>query len=194
MAIMLSMKAHPQNENMVLQAVRAGELEIDPQGRVWRVMKRGKNRWTGEARSSPCPRTRAEFKTAQGYLVVRAMIDGVRFNTGAHRLVWLAAHGLIPQSVTVNHKNGNKADNRPENLELATYSEQRKHAVAELGAKHWDCRGSLHPKTHLTESDVTEIRRLRSAGMMVKDIAAKFVMKPKAVSAICNRRTWMHVE
>jgi len=86
-----------------------------------------------------------------------------------------------------------KDDNRPENLELATYSEQRIHALEVLHVNHTHPKGSLHPKTHLLEADVLEIRRLRASGMMVKDLAARYGITSKGMSAICCRRTWLHI-
>ena len=61
------------------------------------------------------------------------MIDKARVNASAHRLVWRHFHGPIPDGMTINHKNGKKQDNRPENLEVMTYAEQTKHAIDVLG-------------------------------------------------------------
>lgn len=179
--------------------ISSGLFEIDSHGLIWRIAKRhGRGVKLGGgyhkgATVSPCPRVRAEYRQRQGYLLVAAMINGERIVTGAHRMVWHHAQGAIPKGMTINHKNGVKDDNRLENLELATYSEQRHHAIQVLGAKHHDVRGSKHPKTHLSESDVVQIRRLRASGMLVKDIASQYKMKPKAISAICNRVTWKHI-
>jgi hypothetical protein len=136
---------------------------------------------------------RAEYSTRSGYLLVTATINGNRIVTGAHRMVWTSFNGAIPEGLTINHKNGIKNDNRPENLELATYSEQRIHALTVLGVNRHRPLGSKHPKTHLDESDVLEMRRLRSTGLMVKDIAAKFNMTAKTTSAILSRKTWKHI-
>lgn len=38
-----------------------------------------------------------------------------------HRLVCLAWHGVCPEGMECSHKNGNKQDNRPENLEYQTH-------------------------------------------------------------------------
>lgn len=40
-----------------------------------------------------------------------------------HRLVWEGVHGKIPKGMEVHHRNGVKADNRIQNLELVTHSE-----------------------------------------------------------------------
>lgn len=191
---MMAMK-HPQNELHVYEAVKTGELEIDGKGRIWRVKKRTADRWTGGVKTTPCKRVRAEMSNGSGYLQVRVMRNGKRFYAAAHRLVWLHFNGPIPQGKTINHKNksGDKGNNRPKNLEPATYSEQRLHAIRVLGAKHWNCEGQNHPKTKLKDADVMEMRRLRRRGFMVKDIAAKFGMNKKAVSFITTGRTWKHL-
>ena len=181
------------NDEILLGLVQSGQLQVDAEGRIWRAMKRSGNRWTGGVDLTPCAPTRAEWRSRQGYLVLSVMVNGKRISTGAHRLVWMAANGQIPEGQTINHINGVKDDNRIANLDLATMSEQRNHAIAVLNVDRRHPKGSLHPKTKLTEADVLEIRRLRQAGWMVKEIAAKYEMKTRAISAICNRRTWPHI-
>jgi hypothetical protein len=186
-------KSHPQNELLVYEAVTSGELEIDSEGRIWRVKKRTADRWTGSTKTTPCKRVRAEMANTNGYLQVRVMRDGKRAYAAAHRLVWLHFHGPIPQGMTINHKQGLKTDNRPTELELATYSDQRYHAINTLGARPHDVKGAKHPKTELTDEDVLEMRRMRSEGEKVMSIAARYKMKRKAVSAILCRKTWRHL-
>lgn len=63
-----------------------------------------------------------------GYLVAHLHLNNKRTALLVHRLV--AEHFLSsPSSETVNHKNGIKTDNRIENLEWATYTENHLHAV-----------------------------------------------------------------
>lgn len=64
----------------------------------------------------------------RGYLIQAFSIDGKMKAWSMHNLV---ARQFIPNpknKPTVNHKNGNKKDNRVENLEWATRSEQMQHA------------------------------------------------------------------
>jgi hypothetical protein len=120
-------------EERVYHAVVSGELTIDSAGMVWRVAARRWCRWTQSTVSIACSPRRAEKATPAGYLQVRSMVNGERANALAHRLVWRHFNGPLPDGMTVNHKNGIKADNRPNNLELATHSEQIIHAMRVLG-------------------------------------------------------------
>lgn len=178
---------------MIVELARKGEFEIDADGRIWRVAKRGGNPLRGSFAVRPCPRVRAEYRQRQGYLLVCSTVANKRHAALAHRVAWTFFNGPIPSGMTINHRNGDKADNRPANLELATMSEQRQHAVRVLNVPRNRPKGSLHPKTRLTEADVMTIRKMRGDGVMVKEIAAKFKMRTRAVSAICTRRTWTHI-
>ena len=75
-----------------------------------------------------------------------------------HRLVCMAFHGMPTEDrPTVNHKNCNKLDNRPENLEWMSQMENATH-MRQMGrhdahAKNMSkkCRGVGNPKAKLTE-------------------------------------------
>lgn len=68
---------------------------------------------------------------ANGYHELNlAIADGKTYRTGIHRLVGLT-YLTLPDNyskLVINHKNGNKLDNRVDNLEWVTYKENLEHA------------------------------------------------------------------
>jgi HNH endonuclease len=114
------MGAVRNSEEQVYAAVAAGEIVILADGACWRVACRQGNRGKGRGRVRvvQCPPRRAEDTTKAGYLQVRVMIDGKRWQTHAHRLVWRHFNGPLPPGRSVLHKNDVRTDNRIENLKL----------------------------------------------------------------------------
>lgn len=75
---------------------------------------------------------------SSGYMTVRLYENGVGYTRRVHRLI--AETFLRQPSVTmwqVNHINGDKRDNRIENLEFVTASDNMKHSY-ENGLNHWE--------------------------------------------------------
>ena len=67
------------------------------------------------------------FKNRDGYLVATLYNGRKKNRTGAHRLVAMAFIPNPENKPQVNHINGDRADNRPENLEWVTCSENNLH-------------------------------------------------------------------
>lgn len=113
------------------------------------------------------------------------MFNKKRYNALAHRLVYHHFYGEIPDGMTINHINGNKKDNRPINLELATHSEQLIHATHTLkkgrAANQW---GTKNHAAKLTQLDVLNIRKRRAAGESLKSIAQDFPVSYQTISKI----------
>ena len=179
-------------EEIVYQTVESGELTIDKQGRIWRTAVRQGDRWNGGTRVLSCQKRRAESQDGRGYLQVRAMFNGHRTYASAHRLVWHHFMGPIPASMTINHKNGDKSDNRPQNLELATYKEQTRHAHFILKRGVRDQRGQKNCMNKLTVNQVREIRTRRAAGESLLAIAKDYPVVFQTISKIAKRKAWRH--
>lgn len=170
------------NERRLIAFVRSGEWEIDDAGRIWRVKLRTGNRHDGGFRIVACARRRAEKMTPQGYLQVRAMVDGKRLHCGAHRLVWQHVRGDIPPGEEINHRNGLKDDNRPDNLLCGTAGENVEHAHA--GGLR-DQHGEKNPAVKLTDNQVAQIRlAYAQGGYTMEALAARFDVSFQNVSRI----------
>lgn len=111
-----------------------------------------------------------------------------------HRLVATTFLNKPEYKSEVNHKDGNKLNNKVDNLEWITHSENVKHAFHNGLAKKMI--GSLNHKAKLSEDDVREIRNIaaqkRNYGR--KEIAKRFGVTEKHIQDIVNSKTlWKHV-
>jgi hypothetical protein len=104
-------------------------------------------------------------------------------------------HRLIAQTLLlnpenkpqVNHKNGNKLDNRVENLEWNTRSENQKHSI-QIGLR--TTIGEKNSQSKLTEKDVLYIRNSKEKGSV---LAIKFNISHPTICDIRKFRSWKHI-
>ncbi|MCW7071887.1 MAG: HNH endonuclease [Methanophagales archaeon] len=158
-------------------------MEIDEEGRIWKLQVRRGSRWH-KSYFAPIPRKRAESRSRAGYLQVRITPEPGAPQVGAmaHRLVWHYFFGPIPDGMCINHKNGIKDDNRPENLEVVTYSENMSHAHKN---RLLDQRGERNPNAKLSDKQVQEIRELYATGEFFQaDLASRYNVSFQTISKI----------
>ena len=131
------------------------------------------------------------YATPNGYLQAHLYDERGIKNIGVHQLVMLAFIGPCPSNKQVNHINGRRKDNRLQNLEYLTASENVQHAMANLPRK---CqKGTKNAHAKLNESSVAELRRRSSAGELTIDLAKAFGIAHQTASKAINRHTWTHV-
>jgi hypothetical protein len=108
-----------------------------------------------------------------------------------HRIVLTTFKRSCKNKEECNHKNGIKSDNRLENLEWVTSSQNSKHRCNIL---HLGChRGSKNPYAILTSKEVLTIRELCRRKHKQHRIAEWFNIAQSTVSKIKNNQTWRHV-
>lgn len=115
---------------------------------------------------------------------------GRRFSV--HMLVARAFLGECPEGMEHNHKDGNKNNARPDNLEFVTSSQNRRHAIDVLG--HKTPRGAKHGSAKLNDDKVKAVHAMRESGASLKDVAAAFGVGLATVSTICSGGSWQHLE
>jgi len=151
-------------EQLMLYLIAYGKIQIDGKGRFYKGSKR------------------AEHRTPQGYLQLTKMINRKRYHANAHRVVWVYSNGPIPPGFIVHHINGQKDDNRIENLAISTYSDNLKHAHKE---GLMDQFGQKNPRAKLTDKQVAEIRLAYSEDHYnQKEIGDKYGVCFQTISSI----------
>lgn len=155
---------------------------VSADGRVW-------TRWRRGPGSMPCLdwKERKQSTHEYGYKTVKMRCK--RTVVLVHRLVLAAFEGQQPEGMECCHNDGNPANNHIDNLRWDTKSanslDRHQHGTGN--------RGERHNMVKLTESQVSEIRKLASTGVYQDVIAQKFGIIQQTVSDIVRRKRWKHV-
>ncbi|MHB8409865.1 MAG: NUMOD4 motif-containing HNH endonuclease [Acidiferrobacterales bacterium] len=158
-----------------------GVYEVSSEGRVRRVAP-GKGTWTGPKHPPG--------RHNHGYRMFVLTLRGIQRSYLAHRLVAEAFIGPCPVGQEVNHKDGDKANNRHANLEYLTQSGNTQHALAMGLMRH----GERHYAAILTAVQVVEIRAEWKRGQAsLTTLAARFGVSRGAINGIVFGKNWKRV-
>lgn len=124
-----------------------------------------------------------------GYLIIHLCKEGKSTSRGLHGLVLSAFAGPRPDGYVCNHIDGNRENNRVENLEWCTQKANIYNAM-ERGTHP---KGERSSGAKLTEVQVREIRRLEAEGLTQSALARQFGVSTGTVSNIIRRHTWSHI-
>jgi DNA-binding XRE family transcriptional regulator len=134
-----------------------------------------------------------------GYLRVWLCLDGKKKPESVHRLVAKAFLGPAPSPChEVNHKNGDKTDNRVENLEWVTSSQNKEHARDVLGIEYVvppPSPGEQNSSAKLTRDKVKRIRRLYATDKYTqRELGQIFGVAKPTIGHIVRGESWKHVD
>ena len=127
----------------------------------------------------------------RGYPSVYLCKKGQKEKWGTvHTLVAYHFIGPRPQGMTINHKNGVKTDNRVENLEYVTPSENSKHSFT-TGAQ---CnKGEKNSQHKLNDEAVRDIRRRGISTEAKKALAKEYGVSYSNIYYVVSGKLWSHV-
>ena len=125
-----------------------------------------------------------------GYYYVNLSKNGRYKSKSIHKLVATAFVDNPNNLNVVNHKDTNKLNNHPDNLEFTTISGNSKHAYENnlLNIRY----GEDSNLSKLSEKEVLKIREM-NGNMSQNEIAKKFNVSRSNITQILNRTLWKHI-
>jgi hypothetical protein len=160
-----------------------GLYEVSSEGRV-RRMAASKGATVGQVLKPK--------RLRHGYLCVLLCAHSQYTQRTIHSLVAEAFIGQRPPNHDVNHKDGDRGNNRLENLEYLTRKENCLHA-SRRGSYKFNAalrKGECNGRARITQHIAGEMRRLRSKGIAVQAIAERYEVGKHIVEGVIYRRTW----
>lgn len=159
-----------------------GKYEVSNLGTVKRVCK---------GKGSKLGRVVRQNNHNSGYKTVSLWRDNRGKSYLVHRVIASAFLGEIANGLEVNHIDGDKTNNRADNLEIVTRNENIRHAM-NIGLI--DNRGANNPSAKLSEADVHLIKQLyRPKICGYKTLGKRFGVTPYAIRNIIKGYVWNHV-
>lgn len=141
----------------------------------------------GEVRNKKTKHIKSTRLDKYGYKRVTLYPSGKTYLI--HRLV-ASTYIKNPNNLkTVNHINGNKLDNRVENLEWCSFAHNTKHAHS-TGLIKIDVTGTKNPQAKFIEDDIQTIFKLHEEGLTTSAIAKQLGFPYERVRRLIKKETY----
>jgi len=168
------------HDPLIDQLVNDPDYRICKNGKIW-----GKIPLSGPKSSSKTYPWRVVGTQRGGYRLVRYRGKIIRI----HRVIYRKFVGKLGRFKEVNHKNGNKSDNRVQNLELMTSKQNIDHAI-----KYLHHKGTAILSSKLNPTKVIEIRNFLKDGYSHRKLGSIYHVHHSIISDIKNKKIWKHVK
>lgn len=139
----------------------------------------------------PHPKPVKQHRSTTGYCLFQLSKNNKVKAHLAHRLIWTVLNGPLPEGLEINHMNGIRHDNRPENLEVCTRSENMRHKFNVLGYIHVTRPNYAedHHNCRITSEQVIQIKSAWQNGETQISIAARLGIHQTTVSDIVRGKS-----
>lgn len=127
--------------------------------------------------------------TTCNYKEVQLSYNNVPKKYMIHRLVAICFLGLdVSSDLEVNHKNGDKIDNRLCNLEIVTHKQNIKHSIDTMLKNDY---GEKHVRAKLTNQQADDIRRMWWNGVKQVDMANMYGVCKQVINNIVHNKSYI---
>ena len=127
-----------------------------------------------------------------GYLKTSLRKDGSKKDKFIHCLVAEAFWGLKPEGMEVCHKDGNRKNNKIENLRYGTRSDNVKDAIK--NGTHFTPFTTKGVERSYAKLNDEIVRYIRTSSETTGGLAKRFNVSKWAISNVRNNISWVHVQ
>ncbi len=122
-----------------------------------------------------------------GYLAVNIHFGKEKRQCRIHRIIWIAAHGVLPNGMVLDHINNDKMDNRLCNLQLVT-PEDNSHKAWKDGLY---CSGEDSPASKINNKIAQQIcDDYKQGDVTMRDLADKYGISKSRIHQIIHNQGW----
>jgi hypothetical protein len=179
-----------KNVEDALELRKMGVIEILEDGTVLKIMRRKSVSLAWVPRRTPsviCNPNR------QGYLTYMWWDDTRQPRVvRVHRMVYACFNGELLDGYEIHHRDNNKVNNHPDNLEQVTHEENMR--LAALDNLYPDTRGSKNSCARVTELVVERACELLQSGYNCPKTARELGIEVHIIHNIIRRKTWQHLD